>query len=220
MDEAGSNSNQIVIDLGADTTSLAFFYNDTICGSEIIPIGGKSITKDVAFGLNISFTSAERLKNLHGAAFVSIDDDHDMILVPVIEDDNVIDLQQIPKSSLNHIIQYRIEEILKIVKMKIEESIFSSDFSKSNVILTGGGSNLTGIKDFAVGILNKKVTIKKLHYDSAASNIQIYNSFAVAIGMIKFAQSSDVEVSSNKLKRTKNNTNFIKKTLNWIESNL
>jgi cell division protein FtsA len=221
MDEHRGNGNQIVVDMGDSTTSVSFFFNDTFCGMETIPLGGRSITKDIAFGLNISLASAERLKTLHGAAFVSIDDDRDMIFIPVVEENNVIDLQQIPKSTLNHIIQYRTEEILKILKKKIDGSVFHGDFSKSNIILTGGGSNLTGIKDFAVGVLNRKVTLKKINCESLEQHVQIDNGFAVALGMIKFAQLSEINVVVDKPKKNlRNSTNLFKKTLNWIENNL
>ena len=105
MDDEEALDNQIIIDFGGETTSLAFFYNGIFCGTELISIGGKHITKDVAYGLNISIANAERIKTLHGAAFVSNEDQRDMIFVPVIEDSDVIDLQQIAKSNLNQIIQ-------------------------------------------------------------------------------------------------------------------
>ncbi|MDR3155659.1 MAG: cell division protein FtsA [Holosporaceae bacterium] len=219
--ESQNNGNQIVVDIGDSTASASFFFNDTFCGMETIPLGGRSITKDIALGLNISFASAERLKTLHGAAFVSIDDDRDMIFIPAVEENNVIDLQQIPKSALNHIIQYRVEEILKILKKKIDESIFHNDFSKSGVTLTGGGSNLTGIKDFAMGILNRKVNLKKINCESSEQNILIDNGFSVALGMIKFAQLSEISIMVDKpKKKMKNSANFFRKTLNWIENNL
>lgn len=211
----------IIIDLGANTTYLAFFYNGIFCGSEIILIGGKHITNDIAYGLNISYASAERLKTLHGAAFVSIDDERDTILVPVVEDDNVIDLQQISKGTLNHIIQSRVEEILKNVKKCIEESTFKSDFSNCNVILTGGGSQLTGIRDFASEVLNKKVKIKKTNNFNVDSSIQIENDFSVALGMIKFAQSSNIKLLNRKILNNSNEKiNFFKKALLWIENNI
>ncbi|MDR1335078.1 MAG: cell division protein FtsA [Holosporaceae bacterium] len=221
MDESQGGGNQIVVDIGDSTTSVSFFFNDTFCDMGTILLGSRSITNDVAFGLNISFASAERLKTLHGAAFVSIDDDRDMIFIPVMEENNVIDLQQIPKSALNHIIQYRTEEILKILKKKIDESMFYNDFSKSDIILTGGGSNLTGIKDFAMGVLNRKVSLKKINCESLEQNTQIDNSFSVALGMIKFAQLSETNIVLDKPKKnSKNSTNFLRKTLNWIENNL
>ena len=211
----------IVIDLGANTTSVAFFYNGVFCGSKTIPIGGKHITKDIAYGLNISYASAERLKTLHGAAFVSIEDDRDAILIPVMEDDNVIDLQQISKSTLNQIIQSRIEEIFNITRKKIEESIFKDDFHNCIVILTGGCSQLTGIKDFASEILNRKVKLKKINNLYTDSAIQIENDFSVALGILKFVQLSKSKLlNEGTLNNSYKKINFFKKALLWIENNI
>lgn len=213
IDKNEAMSNQIVIDLGGETTSIGFFYNGIFSGMKTIPFGGENITRDIAYGLSTSIANAERLKTLHGAAFVSITDKSDTIFVPVNEHDDLINLQQISKSNLNQIIQPRVREILTIVKDSIGNSIFTNSFS-DEIIITGGGSALSGIKDFSGEILNKKIKIKDNFEDAAG--MPIGNNFTVALGMIKFAHLSDKKYSvKNKEKRS-----FIKKTLEWIENNL
>lgn len=219
-DEQNSQLNNIVVDFGAGTTSVAFFYDGTFCGSEIIPIGGNNITNDIAFGLNVSKSSAERIKALHGAAFVSIDDAKDSIFVPVLEDENIIDLQQITKNTLNSIIQPRVEEILNTVKKKIDNSIFKKDFANSSVIITGGGSQLTGIKDFTAEILGRTVILKHTNNHGIDSKIQVENDFSVAFGMIKFAQMSELGDSKhNNIASSNSKTKIWKKMRNWLKNN-
>lgn len=210
--------NSIVVDFGAGTTSVAFFYDGIFCGAEIIPLGGNNITNDIAFGLNISRSSAERIKTLHGAAFVSIDDAEGSIYIPVLEGTNTIDLQQITKNTLNAIIQPRVEEILNTVREKIEKSIFSKDFINSCVIITGGGSQLTGLKDFASSILEKNVLIKQTNSHGIDSSIQVDNDFSVAFGMIKFAQMAQKEESKQDNSGKKSRKNFIGKIKNWLKN--
>jgi cell division protein FtsA len=219
-DEDDASGNKIVIDFGGGTTSIGFFYHGIFSGMRVIPAGSRNITDDVAYGLNISPANAERLKTLHGAAFVSIRDESDTIFVPVIEDDDVINLQRIPKSSLNQIIQPRVEEILLMIKEKIVKSDFTDSFSR-NVIITGGGSLLTGMRDFSGGILNKKIKIKKMGNFIDVQDIEISNNFSVAVGMVKFAQiSEDYLMHNKKLSKKNKNDGLIKKTLAWIENNL
>jgi len=79
MNEDLSTDNQVVIDLGGGTSTINFFYKGVFCGSEVISLGGQNITKDIAYGLKISKSNAERLKTLHGSAFVSYDDDKNSI---------------------------------------------------------------------------------------------------------------------------------------------
>lgn len=211
--------NSIVVDFGAGTTSVAFFYDGIFCGAEIIPIGGNNITNDIAFCLNISKASAERIKTLHGAAFVSIDDAKDNIYIPVLEGTDTIDLQQISKSTLNAIIQPRVEEILNAVHEKIDKSIFKKDFVNSYVIITGGGSQLTGLKDFASNILGKNVIVKQTNSHGIDSSIQVDNDFSVTFGMIEFTQMALKEKYQQKKANRKTRGNFIKKMKNWLKSN-
>lgn len=218
-DESDSQLNNIIIDFGAGTTSVVFFYDGVFCGSEIIPIGGDNITNDIAFGLNTSRANAERIKALHGAAFVSIDEAKDNIFVPVLENENVIDLQQISKNALNSIIQSRVEEILGIVKEKIENSIFQKDFVNSSVIITGGGSQLTGMKDFSAKILKRKVILKCIGNHGVGSNLRVENDFSVAFGMIKFAQMTESETSKRSHSFNCNNkTGTWGKIRNWFKN--
>ncbi|MDR1375759.1 MAG: cell division protein FtsA [Holosporaceae bacterium] len=220
IDEADMPENQIVIDFGGGIISMAFFYNGIFCGSDVVPMGGKNITSDIAYGLNVSIANAERLKTLHGAAFTAMTDNRDMIFAPVIEDNDIINLQQIPKSALNQIIQPRIEEIFMAVRKKINDSAFGSDFSRS-VIITGGGSLMTGLRDFASGILNKKVKFKKMDDFLDGSDVQIGNNFSVVLGIIKFAQLNDYNFAKTKsLAKNGEKIGFLKKILNWIENNL
>lgn len=211
--------NGIVVDFGAGTTSIAFFYKGVLCGAEIIPIGGNNITDDIAFGLSIPTASAERIKTLYGAAFASIDDENSCIYVPVLEGANTIDLQRITRSTLNTIIQSRVEEILVEVRERIEKSMFKEDFVNSRVVITGGGSQLTGIEDFAVSILKRSVTTKQINSHGVDRNIQVSNDFSVAFGMIKFAQMVQKEVSQRKKTMKCKRNNFIEKMKNWLRNN-
>ena len=220
LNEDTTNDNQIVIDFGGGVTTINFFFKGVFCGLDIVPIGGQNITKDIAYGISVSRSNAERLKTLHGAAFESLDDKKDMILVPMQEEDNTISLQQMPKSDLNVIIQPRVEEILKLVKEKINNSVFKSDFSRRFVI-TGGGSMLTGMREFVFQNFKKPVEMKKMEDFSESFGVQIGNDFATAIGMIKFAMLSDnIGLGPQNNSEQKEKNGLLKKTINWIENNL
>lgn len=55
-----------VIDIGARQTRVGYFYNHTLHEATIIPIGGDTITQDIAHCLAIDGEQAERLKLLFG----------------------------------------------------------------------------------------------------------------------------------------------------------
>ena len=125
-------------------------------------------------------------------------------------------LKENPKSSLNQIIGPRVEEILLAVKQKIKDSVFGEEFSRS-VIITGGGSLLTGMKDSAESVLHKKIKLKKISDAIDGTDVQIDNDFSVALGMIIFSQiCEDVPGTSRKSEKV----GILKKALKWLENNL
>ena len=220
LDEDSDNSNQIVLDFGGGVTTINFFYKGRFCGLDIIPIGGRNITKDVACGINVSYSNAERLKTLHGAAFVSFDDKKSMILVPIQEENDIINLQQMAKSDLNEVIQPRVEEILQLIKEKIENSIFGLDFA-NNFVITGGGSMLTGIREFVIEKFKRPVKMRRMADFSETFGIQIGNDFSTTIGMIKFALLSDnIRLNHQNDSEQNKDEGLFKKTMNWLENNL
>lgn len=216
MENEDLADNQTVIDFGGGVTTISFFFNGVFCGSEMIPIGAQHITNDIVYALNISEANAERMKTLYGSAIPSLYDERDMLYAPVREEEDVINLQQISKSTLNRIVQARAEEILRNVKNKIDNSRFKSDFSR-DVLITGGGSLLTGIRDITGNILKRPVAHKKIKMILPKTDIQINHNFSVALGMIKLTQLIETQ---NSTKERKKNRGIFKKTLNWLEKNL
>ena len=62
----------ILIDIGGGTTDVIVYKEDGVMHAGSIPIGGKNITSDIAYGLQISLEQAEKLKCNHGIAKMSL----------------------------------------------------------------------------------------------------------------------------------------------------
>lgn len=145
-----------VIDMGAGMTSLAVFQGGSMIYSNSIPAGGWHVTNDIARGLTCASADAERIKTLYGNAIASGTDDSDLIDVPQMGDADRHSPTHIPRSLLVGIIQPRIEEILEMVSAKLTDSGLGAQVGK-RVILTGGASQLPGLRDLAQTVLGKQV---------------------------------------------------------------
>ena len=77
-------------------------------------------------------------------------------MAPIIDEEGLTNFQQLPRSALNQVIQSRVEEILKLIKEKIDRSSFGENFSR-NILITGGGSILVGMREFTSEMLKKNV---------------------------------------------------------------
>ena len=174
-----------IIDMGGGSTSLTTFRNGHPVHFASIPVGGSNVTSDIAYGLSTSFPHAERLKTLHGCAFLTSQDNIDTINVyPVGEEDDSC-IKQVPKSELINIIAPRIEETFEMVAKKLADIGLAND-SSHRVVLTGGASQLVGVVDVAEMVLDKHVRLGK---PKNIPNLpQALNSpaFSAALGMLIF----------------------------------
>lgn len=175
-----------LVDMGGGTTNIAVFMDGALVYTDVVPIGGQHITNDVARGLLITVGDAERLKTLFGSALRSPSDDQEMITITQMGDATDERTQTIPRSMLTGIIQPRAEEILEAV----HERLISSGFDRAagkRVVLTGGGSQLQGVRELAARILDKQVRLgRPLRVDGLAE-ATVGPAFSTCAGLLAYA---------------------------------
>ena len=88
-----------LIDMGGGTTTIAVFYDGNVIYTDSVPVGGEHVTRDIARGLSTSRPHAERMKTLYGACVATPYDDHELIDVPLIGEDNARPSQ--PRAALD-----------------------------------------------------------------------------------------------------------------------
>jgi len=147
----------ICIDLGEASTSLVVFENEKLVFADAVNIGSKNITNDIARGISTSKESAERLKTLYGSVLSSPSDEHEIIEVPIVPSE-LGNYKQINRSTVNNIIKPRVEETLELVWQKLKQYELHKKKIK-NLVLTGGGSQLEGITDYAQTIFDSNVRL-------------------------------------------------------------
>ena len=184
LSEDEKNLGSICIDLGHTTTSIAIYENKKFIFGDALLVGGNNVTNDIARGVSTTITSAERLKTLYGSVISSPSDEHELIEVPAISGENN-QFNQINRSTVNSIIKPRIEETLEMVWQKIKQKNLDTKKIK-NVVLTGGGSQLEGIIEYAKIIFSSNVRIgKPLDYIGLESKLS-NPSFADILGTILY----------------------------------
>lgn len=133
-------SGCVLVDLGADTTTVSIYKNNILRHLAVIPLGGNNITKDIC-SQQIEEEDAEMLKVKFGKAFIDpnaeVDENKTYSL------DNKSSIQAI---LLEDIVEARINEILDNVLNQIVLSSYDSKLM-AGAILTGGGANLNLIED-------------------------------------------------------------------------
>lgn len=146
------------IDIGGGTTSLGVFHNGNFIHGDVVPVGGRHITLDLARGLSTSLEDAERLKVMFGSALPTVTDDQDLInYVPMGAEEGDAP-SQIPRGLMTRIVRARVEEILEIARDRLHKSGHAQLVGK-RIVLTGGTSQMQGLQEVARRVFGRSVRI-------------------------------------------------------------
>jgi len=181
-----------LIDMGGGTTTIAVFYDGNLIFADSIPIGGGHVTNDIVRGLSTPLMHAERMKTLHGCCITSSTDEREMVAAPQIGEEDDTQSNHVPKSYLVGIIAPRLEETFDLVRDRLDQSGFDK-LSGRRVVLTGGASQLAGVRELAAIILDKQVRIGAPLRVAGMAPATGGPAFATSAGLVHFAFSERAE---------------------------
>ena len=206
-----------IIDIGAGVTSFAVFHAGHMIYSDAIPVGGQHVTNDIATGLTTSLHDAERLKILYGNAIASDLDETELIDVPRLGETDRRDPNHVPRSLLIGIIQPRLEEVFELVRARLNDSGLGQTLGR-RVVLTGGTSQMSGIRDLANHVLDKQVRIGRPIRCPGLPDAVDDPAFACTAGMLTYAAAHTHEISGN-LTKSMSAENIFQSIKLWLKDN-
>ena len=183
-----------LVDIGGGTSDLAIYADGALVFTGVIPVGGGHITADIARGLSTPLTHAERIKTLHGCAMASAIAEDEEIEVPHVGEEEGEEAVHIQKSALAGIIQPRCEEMLEMIRDKIEQSGFESAIGR-RVVLTGGTSQLRGLRQLSEVVLDKSVRLARPTGVQGLTDLSGAPQFATAVGLLMYGAKQAVQES-------------------------
>lgn len=170
----------LVVDVGSGSTSIAVFEEGATLHTASLPVGGESVTNDVAIGLRTSIDTAEKIKIEYGTTAPDEVNDRETIDLSLI---SKIDNQKVSKKHLAEIIQARYHEIFVMVKDELR-SIGRDGMLPAGAILTGAGVKMPGCLDLAREVLGLPVQIGfPTEVDGVVDKIDD-PAYATAIGLV------------------------------------
>ena len=129
---------------------------------------------------------------MHGSALPSAaSDERDMLFVPPIGDDRDVP-NQVPRSALTRIIRPRVEEILELVRDRLNASGFAALVGR-RMVLTGGASQLTGLTEAARRVLARNVRLGRPLGVTGMPEVAKGPAFATAVGLMIYPQVAEME---------------------------
>jgi len=179
--DADREAGVVLIDMGGGTTDIATFFRGALTHTAVIPIGGESLTSDVAYGLKIPQHKAEELKLRYGTALSSTVDP----VAAVKLDDRYYNA-----SFISQILEYRAREVLDYVRDSLDLTGMR-DLAPGGVVLTGGGSLLDGMAGLAEEVLGMRARTASPRKVKGEVKPVHKPQYATTVGLLYFSTRND-----------------------------
>ncbi len=161
LSEEQKNFGTLVLDIGFQTSNLIVYADNQVRLLKIFNIGSQHITNDLAMGLKISLSSAEKLKlqfndlgkNIQRSIFLKAEE---QVYKFKIED-------------INTIIEARLEDFIDLINDSLKTLGYNFSLP-GGIILTGGGSKLTNLTEFFSLKMNLACQILKPNFQDFKVN--------------------------------------------------
>ena len=179
LSKAQKRAGCVLVNIGAETTSIVVFEDSTPISLKIFPVGSNDVTNDIALGLRVPLEDAEKIKRgaMTSATF--------------------------SKKKLDEIINNRLCLIFDLIDNHLKK-IKRDGLLPAGAILTGGGASVGGTIEAAKNTLNLPARTATL---DIGKNIKIKDaSWAVAYGLCMWGASDTEDTTAmGMVKHTKRN---------------
>lgn len=177
-----------LLDIGGGTTDLAVFDKGSPTHTAVIPIGGESLSADVAYGLKVPFEDAEKLKLRYGTV---LSDSVDSVAAVRLGN------RHYNANFMSRILEYRAREILDYARQSLDEARLSN-LPNSGVVLTGGGSLLDGMVELTEEVLGVHARTATPRLVRGKSKPVRKPQYSTAVGLVYFAAKNNDRTPKSK----------------------
>ncbi|MBP5202522.1 cell division protein FtsA [bacterium] len=185
LEEDEKNLGAAMVDIGDGVADIAIYCNGDPVYVAVMPMGGKFITDDISKVMKIPPVEAEKIKCKHGNVRPEYVSDTEVFETVVIGTNAPMTKKA---KQLATVITPRVEEIMIEIKKKLRESQ-KEGLIHSDIVLTGGTSQLKNIQCIAEDFLEQTVRLGTSKVDDPDSGFQDVLSSptcATAVGIIKY----------------------------------
>jgi len=190
-----------IIDMGGNTSNITIHSGNAIRYNEFLGVGSNHVTSDLSMALHTPLNVADSVKLNYGSLLTP---SSDLIELPIIGDENTT--HEVSLEVVHNVIYARVEETLMILAQFIENSGLKDKIG-AGVVLTGGFSQMDGIRDLAIATFGSVPVrlAKPKEMDGLFDNLRSAE-YSSAIGLVMYGASSytQYEIDVNKKVRHTN----------------
>jgi len=206
------------IDLGAGTTGVSIFLKRHMIHAETVLMGGDLISNDIAKGLQVPQSDAERIKTRFGALQATGRDDREVIALDGDSGDWDKDRRTVTRSELIGIMRPRVEEILEEVRARLDAAGFDQ-LGSQQIVLTGGGSQIPGLDGLAARILGSQVRLGRPLRVPGLPQAANGPAFSALVGLCQYAANPQDEWWDFEAPPDRFAARPLRRALRWFKDN-
>jgi cell division protein FtsA len=182
-------SGVMVVDIGGGTTDLAMFIDGSVWHTAVIAVGGQHITNDIAAGLHLPAELAEAVKLKYGHADPKAVSQLEAFPIQPFGEDLPSKVQ---RADLAYIVHARVAEMFELILKEAKRSGYDG-LLKAGIVLTGGSSQLPGIKTVAGDVL--KLPVRVAHPENITGMAEALKNpaYSTSVGLLKLGLIMDLE---------------------------
>jgi cell division protein FtsA len=192
-----------VIDMGGNTSNIAIHSGNSLRYNDFLGVGSNHVTSDLSMALHTPLNIAESVKLNYGSL---LEPTNDLIELPIIGDENTT--HEVSLEVVHNVVFARVEETLMILAQFIENSGLKEQMG-AGVVLTGGFSQMEGMRDLAVATFGSVPVrlARPKEMNGLFENLRT-PEYSTAIGLIMYSASAytPYEIDVNKKVRHTNET--------------
>lgn len=179
----------MVVDIGGGTTDIAMFIDGAVWHTAVIAVGGQHVTNDIGHGLHLPVELAEAVKLKHGHADPKAISPLEAFPIQPFGEELPSKVQ---RTDLGHIIHARVAEVFELILKEAKRSGYDG-LLKAGIVLTGGSSQLPGIKTVAGEVLRLPVRIAQPENITGTFDTLKNPAYSTSVGLLKLGLIMDLE---------------------------
>ena len=212
----------VCIDLGSGVTAVSVYLHGSPAWLGLVPAGGAHVTSDIAQGIGTTFAAAERVKHVYGTADLEGPSLSERIEVPRLGDDGRLHASKLERAEIARIIAPRVEETFELVQAMMARSDVRSVLPQ-RVVLTGGASQLPGVREVAGRILKMPIRLGRPVLAETLGEQLATPAFSTASGLLLYPELGFTDVAragaSSLETEGGNSRGWLNEGLFWLKEN-
>jgi cell division protein FtsA len=195
----------VLVEIGGGGTDIVVVRQNAVRFTKVLPVGGVSFTRDLAFGLQTPVEEAERIKKESGTVLTERLSDGDE---PVqVLGTGAREPREVSRRVVCEILRARAMETLEIVADEIRKAEDAGPLV-AGAVVSGGGSMLDGMVELAADVLDMPARQGLPRKVKGMKDDLIHPGYATAVGLTMFTMGAAPRAPSP--------PGFLARVLAWV----